>query len=81
MKIVEGMQEKSKIPRQHDDRSVVIYLKNLFFIYILYQRTRTLFFKIYRITYRYSYLCIIDVHSHACTQIYFLHNTMTFQHL
>jgi hypothetical protein len=30
MKIVEGMHKKNKTLKQHDDRSVVIHLKNLF---------------------------------------------------
>lgn len=43
MKMVEGMHKKSKTLKQHDDRSVVIRLKNIFFD-VLYQRTRTFIF-------------------------------------
>jgi len=42
-KIVEGMHKKNKTLKQHDNRSVVIHLKNLFFD-VLYQRTRNFIF-------------------------------------
>ena len=43
MKIAEGMHTKNKTIKQHDDRSVVLRLKNLFFD-VLCQRTRTFVF-------------------------------------
>jgi len=42
MKIVEGMHKKNKTLKQHNDKSVVIHLKNLFFD-VLYQPVPSFF--------------------------------------
>lgn len=51
MKIVEEMHTKSKTLKQHDDRSVVIRLKNIFLMFYTNVPVPS-FFKICRIMYR-----------------------------